>query len=158
MLGKKQKYSIQEARRRMASFCALQDRSHFEVENKLKQWGIPFGDILEIKSYLIEHDFLNEQRFANSFARGKFRIKNWGRTKIVIELKNRFINERIIKTALKEIDENEYKACLERLVLKKKTLLKASTFDLKTKQKITNYLLQKGFEYEYINEALSNKL
>ena len=105
---KKTVLSVEEVKRKLEHYCVYQDRCHKEVEQKLNEYNlIPQAKDL-ILLHLLEHNFLNEERFAKSFARGKFRIKKWGKPRIVRELKFRSISEYNIKTALKEIDEKEY--------------------------------------------------
>lgn len=104
---------------------------------------------------LMQEGFLNEERFARSFVRGKFRIKKWGRIKIKQELKLREISAPIIKLALTEIDEAAYYASLEQLAEKKLALIKEpNTF--KRKQKLINYLAQKGYESNFVFEVANN--
>ena len=80
-------YNVREVIERIQSFCAIQDRSQFEVKNKMKSWGVEEYIIDNILSDLITEKFIDEHRFANSFCRGKFRIKKWGKIKIKNELK-----------------------------------------------------------------------
>jgi regulatory protein len=70
-------------------------------------WMIPEA-IDQIIFHLLQHNFLNETRFAEAFARGKFRVKKWGKTRIIRELKYREISQYNITLALKEIPEDEY--------------------------------------------------
>ena len=108
-----------------------------------------------IISELIQDNFLNEERFAKSFARGKFRIKKWGRLRIVRELKFRAISKYNIDTALKEIEEVAYLNTLDELARKRANAVK-ETNPFKRKKKIADYLFYRGWEphlvYEKINE------
>ena len=94
---------------------------------------------------------LNETRFAQSFARGKFRIKKWGKNRIVRELKFRNITEYNIKIALKEIEQADYLETLDNIILKK-TETSKETNVFKKKKKIIDYLLRQGFESQLIYE------
>jgi regulatory protein len=106
---------------------------------------------------LIQDNFLNEERFSQSFARGKFRIKKWGRVRIVRELKFRGISKYNIDTALKEIEEDEYLNTLDQLARKRDAAVK-ETNPFKRKKKIADYLFYRGWEthlvYEKINELV----
>ena len=94
---------------------------------------------------MVADNFLNEERFAKSYARGKFNIKHWGRNRIVRELKFRNISAYNIKTALKEIDEAAYLEKLQLLVTKKMaSVTEADVF--KKRKKIADYLLYRGWE------------
>jgi len=153
----KKSYSIKEAQIKLQQYCAYQDRCHKEVNEKLRQMNMIPEAIDVIISELIQDNFLNEERFAQSFARGKFRIKKWGRIRIVRELKMRNISKFIIDSALKEIDESEYVTTLDELARKRNAAIK-ETNPFKRKKKITDYLVYRGWEthlvYEKINELV----
>ncbi|MDE0534777.1 regulatory protein RecX [Tenacibaculum sp. L6] len=137
----------------MEHYCVYQDRCHKEIEAKLREYRLIPEAREHILLHLLEHNFLNEERFSRSFARGKFRIKKWGKERIVRELKFRDISTYNIKSALKEIDEEEYIKTLYELVDKKNALVK-ETNKFKRKKKIADYLLYRGFESNLVYEAL----
>lgn len=138
-------YTVKEATIKLMQYCAYRDRSHKEVEDKLEEMRMIPAAREQIIIKLMQEDFLNEERFALSFVRGKFRIKKWGRVKIKNELKQRQISTPIINLALSEIDENVYLSTLNQLLEKKKSLIKEENSYI-LKQKLGNYLLQKGYE------------
>ncbi|WBX73964.1 regulatory protein RecX [Tenacibaculum pacificus] len=147
-------FTVDEIKRKMEHYCVYQDRCHKEVESKLSSFNvIPQAREIILLS-LMEDNFLNEERFSKSFARGKFRIKKWGKNRIVRELKFRNISAYNIKTALKEINEEDYITTLYSLVAKKNELV-TETNIFKRKKKIVDYLLYRGFESHLIYEALS---
>ena len=138
-------------------FCAYRDRSHKEVEEKLGKMNMIPAAKEQIIIQLMQEDFLNEERFARSFVRGKFRIKKWGRIKIKQELKFREISAPIIKSALTEIDQQRYISTLYELAEKKLKLLKEpDTF--KKKRKLADFLLRKGYESNLVYEATNELL
>lgn len=151
----KQKYlSPQEALLKLQSYCAYQERSHQEVRSKLLELGI-YGETLEaVMAELIESNFLNEERFARAFARGKFRMKQWGRRRIVQELKQRRISEYCIKKALEEIDEREYIETLKSILYKKKAALPAGESAAIHRLKLMRYALQRGYEPDLLEQLL----
>ncbi len=150
---KKAFWSKDEAVLNIQRYCALQDRCHKEVRYKLIERGI-YGDLLEeIISDLISNNFLDEERFARSFARGKFKIKNWGRNKIKNELKFRDVSPYSIKEAMTEINEEDYLNTLEKLIQKKERALKFKNRYDRLK-KLTDYALLKGYEYQLIRDII----
>jgi len=149
-------YTVKEATLKLAQFCAYRDRSQKEVEDKLREMRMIPQACEQIIIELMREDFLNEERFARSFVRGKFRIKKWGKIKITQELKKKEISAPIIKLGLTEIDENEYLNILEQVAEKKLNLIKESD-PYKRKKKLSDYLLQRGFESNLVYE-LSNNL
>jgi regulatory protein len=153
----KKSYSVTEAKVKLQQFCAYQDRCHKEVVEKLQQMNMIPQAIDVIVTDLIRDNFLNEERFAKSFARGKFRIKKWGRLRITRELKLRQISKYNIEAALKEIEETAYLNTLDALAQKRNNAVK-ETNPYKRKKKIADYLLYRGWEshlvYEKINELV----
>lgn len=148
-------YTVKEATLKLMQYCAYRDRSHREVEEKLREMRMIPAACEQIIVQLMQENFLNEERFARSFVRGKFRIKKWGRIKIKQELKFREISAPLIKIALTEIDEKEYFNTLSELAQKKNALVKEKD-PFKKRKKLANYLLQKGFESALIFEVLDN--
>ena len=111
--------SRDEALKKLQRYCAYQDRCHQEVRRKLLDLGI-FGDTLEeIMVELVADNFLNEERFARSYARGKFRIKQWGRIRIRQELQRRAISDYCIRKAMEEIRETDYRSTLREVLEKR---------------------------------------
>lgn len=148
-------YTVKEATLKLMQYCAYRDRSHKEVEEKLREMRMIPAACEQIIMQLMQENFLNEERFARSFVRGKFRIKKWGRVKITQELKYREISSPLIKIALTEIEEQEYFNTLTEIAEKKYILLKEKD-PYKKRGKLTNYLLQRGFESSLIYEVLNN--
>ncbi|NER17129.1 regulatory protein RecX [Spongiivirga citrea] len=152
-----QSYTVTEAKRKLEAYCAYQERCHKEVVQKLRGMNMIPLAIDTVVSHLIEHNFLNEQRFAQSFARGKFNIKKWGRNRIVRELKIRDISKYNINSALKEIDINNYHKTLDTLAKKRLAQIKEKNL-YKRKKKLADYLLYRGWEshlvYEKINQLV----
>jgi len=157
--SKKLTYTVEEAKKGLEHYCSYQDRCHKEVQQKLfKMRMIPEACELIIL-HLMEHDFLNEERYAKSFARGKFNIKNWGKIRIVNELKQKNISKYNIETALKEIEEEEYHSRIKFLAVKKYELLSEPN-NFKKRQKLIDFLLRKGYEnylvYDVVKEITQN--
>jgi regulatory protein len=150
-------YTVDEARKRLESYCAYQERCHKEVKTKLKDMRMIPEAIDTIVVHLIQHNFLNEERFAKAYVRGKFRIKKWGRIRLVRELKFREISKYSVDSALKEIDLDDYYETLDELMQKRIAQVKENN-NYKKKKKVADYLLYRGWEshlvYEKLNEYL----
>ena len=97
-----------EIQSKLEYYCAYQERCYKEVEEKLYSFAANSAEKEEILTYLIENNFINEERFAQSFVRGKHNYKLWGKNRIINELKYRNISSKIIEIALKEISETVY--------------------------------------------------
>ena len=147
----KKRFSKDEASALAEKFCAYQERCHQEVRTRLYEYGISSEEVEEVLMDLIQHGFLNEERFARSYARGKFRTKKWGRVKIIKELKSRDISPYCIKKGMEEISNDAYDQTLNDL---------AEAYSLKTKEsnsfkkrgKVAAYLIRKGYETDLVWE------
>lgn len=135
-------------------YCKYQERCHMEVRNKLYELGCKTPEVEAIIAELIEQDVLNEERFARAIARGKFRMKSWGKQKIIQQLKFYKISDYCIKKGLSEIDEDEYERVLQQLAEKKWHEFRAEKNLQKRKYKIYRFLMQKGFDGKEINAIL----
>lgn len=153
----KKYYSVQEATSKMEHYCAYQERCHKEVTEKLKGMHMIPEAIDQILGHLIQENFLNEERFAKAFARGKFSIKKWGANRIIRELRFRDISAYNIKSALAEITNEDYLATFDELARKRLSQIK-ETNTFKKKKKLADYLLYRGWEshlvYEKANQLI----
>jgi regulatory protein len=154
---KSENFTIKEIEFKLKKYCSYQDRCHNEVENKLSKFNLISQAKDQILFNLINEDYLNETRFCKSFVRGKFKIKNWGKRRIIQELKSRKISEFNIKKGLSEINEIEYLEKFENLFNKKLSSLE-NLNRIDKKKKIFSYLQYRGWEtnliYEKINQIL----
>lgn len=150
-------FSIEELKRKLERYCVYQDRCHKEVEVKLQEFTLIEEAKNQIILHLLEHNFLNEERFSKSFARGKFNIKKWGKQRIIRELKFRDISQYNIKTALKEIDEEDYLITIQEVTKKRNEQITEQNI-YKRKKKLTDFLLRKGYEYDLIHKTVSTVL
>jgi regulatory protein len=149
-------YSKSEALAKAQKYCAYQERSHSEVRNKLLQLGQRGKDLEDIMATLIENGFLNEERFAIAYTGGKFRIKHWGKNKIVQQLKLKNISEYSIRRSLKEINDKDYTSALQELIEKKwKSLTEKN--NLIKKNKVARYCIGRGYESELVWSLLESK-
>ena len=139
--------SKEEALAKLQRYCAYQERCHEEVRSKLLNMGVYNDWREEIIVQLIEENFLNEERFARAFARGKFRIKQWGRNRIRQELKKRKISDYCVRKAMEEIEEEDYRHTLEAALMKKNISLKEED-PYQRKSKLARYAISRGFESE----------
>ena len=149
----KSKYlSVDQVTLKLQSWCAYQERSHFELEKKLAEFELTEDEKLEIVSNLITQNFINEERFAQTFTRGKFNLKKWGKVKIKTHLKMHKIPFRLINQAVTGISDEAYLQAIKQLIRIKYKTVKAPNHLIK-KQKVINYLISKGFEFDLIMDV-----
>jgi regulatory protein len=157
MFQNKKSFTVDELQSKMEHYCVYQDRCHQEIEKKMNTYQMIPEAKEKILLHLMRHDFLNEERFSRSFARGKFRIKNWGKQRIIRELKIKNISSYNIKTALKEIDDELYIKTIEKIAASKNNTIKEPNL-FKKKKKIYDYLYRKGYESSLIQETIQKLL
>jgi regulatory protein len=138
---------------KLENFCAYRERCESEIKQKMYTLQVPATDYETYINYLREHNFFNEDRFANSFAYGKNAIKKWGKKRIAMELQSKNIDAQKIQQSLQHIDEGMYLLKLEDILGKKIKTIK-ETDNFKKKQKLIQFAMQKGYEYEIISEVL----
>jgi len=149
-LGKpKTRPTLQQARLKAEKYCAYQERSQLEVKNKLLGLGLTMAETNEILVELVRDNFINEERFAVAFAKGKLKVKKWGNRKITIALKNKGITESLIQKVLKDLDPDLYIGELRYSIQKKDRIIK-ETDPWKRAGKLKQYLMGKGFEPELV--------
>ena len=146
-------FSLKEIYSKMEYYCSYQERCYKEVEEKLYSFSVNLSEKEEILTYLIENNFINEERFAQSFVRGKHNYKFWGKNRIVNELKFRNISSRIITIALKEIPEATYLENFHQLAEKHWNNITERKGPKKNK-KFVDFLLRKGYETSLIYDKL----
>lgn len=146
--------SVNDAMKKIEYYCSYQDRCYKEVTAKLKSLGMFQTAIDHILDHLVANNFLNEERFAKSFARGKHRFKHWGKRRIEQELKFRDISSYNIKTALKEI-EADYLTNFYTLAERKWQNTTEISLE-KKKRKWVDFLMRKGYESNLIFNLLKD--
>ena len=146
-------YDLNEVKSRIRFYCAKEDRCQQQVMDKLLDYGVSIGMSEEILLELIQEKYINEERYARSFCSGKFKIKKWGRQKIIFELKKKRVSEVCIQRGLEEINEAAYLHTLQQLLEKKKSLMK-NTNQFVRKKKMVDYVVRKGYESDLVWEAV----
>ena len=150
---KKQSLTPKEAKLKAANYCAYQERSQQEVRNKLYEYGLHPSEVEDILCELIVDGFVNEERFARQYAGGKFRLKKWGRKKIMQGLAQHKLSKYCVQAGLSEIDEDEYRITLEGLIRKKAATMQSHDAFLR-KNKVAVALIAKGYEPELVWEVI----
>lgn len=145
--------SVKEAIHKIEYFCSYQERCHEDVVAKLRTMKMDSEEIDSIMVHLIASNFLNEERFACSFARGKHRIKNWGKIRISNELKFKKITQSLINKALQEITPEEYLDTFHALAERHWASIR-ETNALKKQKRFCDYLLRKGFESNLVYDKV----
>lgn len=142
---------------KMAKYCAYQERCTKDVTDKLKTFDIPEENKKEILDYLIDNRFVNDERFAKAFVRGKINQSGWGVNKIRFQLIQKGILKELIDAALEEFDQDIYREKLIAILKAKAKTVKADN-DFQKRQKLAAYAIQKGFEASLVFDVVKEIL
>ena len=140
---------------KMAKYCAYQERCVKDVRDKLKTFDIPEEEKSKILDYLLDNRFVNDERFAKSFVRGKINQSGCGVNKIRFHLMQKGIDKDIIEEAIGQTDEEAYRQRLIEILKTKAKSVKAAN-DFEKKRKLAAYAMQKGFEGSLVWETLND--
>lgn len=155
MYQNKQPLSYSEVLSKVMRYCSYQERSTYEVKQKLREYRLNESDQELVLEYLLKENFLNELRFAESFVRGKVNVKRWGIFKIREGLAAKGVKNEVVNVALDGINKKLYYQNLEELTEKKLNLLGV---DEQKREKLYRFLQSKGYEGELISEVMKEKL
>lgn len=154
-MSEKKVFTFEEIKQKLINYCIYQDRCHKDVELKMREFMLIPEAKDELMLFLINENYLNEERFARSYTRGKFYIKKWGRNKIRMNLLQKGINERLIVKSFEEINEEDYIKTIKKDIEKLLPTYKGLQ-EYQKKQKVIKFLITKGFEYDIILQELSS--
>jgi regulatory protein len=149
---------MMDIRAAITHYCKYQERCHSEVRNKLFELGCRDSEVEEYLSEVIAAGFLNEERYARAYARGKFRMKHWGRVKITQQLKFKKVSEYCIRKGLTEIDPEEYEQKVNGILEKKWSELKAEKSVVVRKGKVYRFGVQRGYEQDIVLDFIHERI
>ena len=146
-----------QAIEKIKHYCATSEHCQSEVRAKLSQYGMDADAIESVICDLISEGYINEYRYAHAFIQGKFKIKGWGKNKIIASLRAKHISTPCILSALQTINDTAYQEKLQHLIQK---WLHAHPEKLTYSQraKLMRYLLSKGYNMEDINTAINSEI
>lgn len=137
------------------AFLYLGRRLHskYELKTKLLQKKYESELINTVLNELEQKKYLNDVKFAKTFAAEKIKTKLWGEKKLRAELIKKGINMEIISDMIKDIisEEDNYKNALVLAGKKYKSLQARNLNAESVKKKLITFLTSRGFNYDVIN-------
>lgn len=146
---------LSEAKKKIATYCAYQERCHSEVATKLYAYGLYREQVEELTAWLITENYLNEERFALTYAGGKFRVKKWGKLKIRQALEYKKVSAYSISNALHQIEEKDYLSTITDLIIHQQKKVDEANVYIR-RNRIAKYLNSKGFEPDLVWQQLKS--
>lgn len=123
-----------------------------QVVDKLKGRGYDDKVINRIMSLLEEYNLIDDKVYVKAYI--KDNLSKQGKMKLLYNLKSKGIKEDIIISELQNISDNSLEEAAFLVAEKKYLLLKKRETDtFKIKQKLSSFLLSRGYEYEIIKRV-----
>lgn len=147
--------SVEAARLRMADLCARSEQCAYEIRQKLSRMGLPPHDVEDVLDFLRREKFVDDARYARSYARDKCRFSGWGVNKIRLGLMAKRIDAHLVDVAVKSIDAGDYREALKRAAASK-----AAGLDLHgsegqaNRAKLYRHIISRGFEPELAGKVV----
>jgi len=151
---------FKDALKKAQNICSRREKCKYDIEQKLKEWGVSEDNMEKIIESLVKEKFIDEKRYVSSFVNDKFKFNKWGKIKIKYQLRLKGISEIQIDQALEQIPENKYKELLKDLLQKKSKSIKNHNKQEKY-QKLVSFAYNRGFSFEdskdLVNEMINLK-
>jgi regulatory protein len=142
---------------KMENYCAYMERCTNDVILKMKKLGIEDQLFEDVIDYLKENQFLSDDRYVESYIRGKAIRKRDGHLKIINALRQKKIDAKLIESKLDIIEKEQIEENIEYLIEKKWKLLIPKNDYYKSKEKLVRYLMSKGYCFEQFKNKLPKK-
>lgn len=142
----KKEIDKEKALERLAGLCSRSEQCEYNLIQKLFKWGLPASDRKEIIDYLKENKYVDDGRYAKSYANDKARFSGWGPFKIRLELSKCKIPPQMIKEALDRVENSVWReGLLKNAESKAKNLDLLGEESYQNQQKLYAYLISRGF-------------
>lgn len=128
-----------------------------EIKNKLLEKGYGIEEVNESVNFLKEYKFIDDRNYVKLFI--KDRLRNQGKQKIKYSLKLKGISDEIIDEEISNLDrEKEKEVALELASKKYTTIIKRESDKYKVREKLTRYLMGRGYDYQVAKDAVMSVL
>ena len=155
-MRKRKEIDKMEALGKLESLCARSEQCVFDLNRKMINWGIKASDRKEIIENLIENRYVDESRYARSFANDKARFSCWGPYKIRMELMKKRLMSSLISEAVKNVDPEVWKeGLLHAATVKARNLDLTGEDGWENGQKLYKYLIGRGFPSAASSKAVN---
>ena len=144
----------EEALSRLAGQCTTTEICVDDARKKLERYDLSADERQRIIQRLLDERYIDEQRYARAFVRDKFRFSEWGRVKIAQALYQKHIAPAYIDEAMEEIDDEDYRETLCKLIKAKRRSVKGRS-DYEVKGKLARFAIGRGFEPGIVFSVLS---
>ena len=129
-------------------YCAYQDRCTQEVVTKLRSWKIEEQELRQVLQILKNDGFIDDERYVQSYIRGKINTKQWGMQKIRMGLLQKGISKNLIDKYIEDINPEQYTDNIQASI--RKWTQSHGPVTQENITKLYRHLMAKGYAYEEI--------
>lgn len=145
----------EQALSRLAALCSRGEHSSGEMDEKMRRWGLDEDARLRVVQYLVDHKYVDDERFARAFVHDKLEYNSWGRRKLEQALWQKHVAQDIIDRVLNETASEDFTEKLRPLLAAKRKSIKAKD-NRELTAKLIRFAMGRGFSYEQIRECLED--
>lgn len=144
-----------KAKDKAYKFLGYKARSEKEVRDKLTKENYPQEIIDRIIELFKHYNYINDENYTKAYINNRIKFKPQAKRMLKYELAQKGIDSDTIENIIdsSNIDETDIAINLLQKRLKNK-----KDIEQKEKQRIYNYMLRRGFDYETINKAFKEVL
>lgn len=142
---------------KLSAICARAEHCQHDMLEKMRQWGVDQEVQARVMERLLKERYIDDERFARAFVHDKVKYNQWGRRKVEQALWLKHIDEHVARTALDEIEENDYLSVLRPMLKqKRKSLLSGETLsDYELNVKLMKWAMGRGFTMDVIKQCIN---
>ncbi|MEI6274488.1 MAG: regulatory protein RecX [Prolixibacteraceae bacterium] len=145
MESTRQQLTYREALTKAMDICGRSEKCRYDIELKCREWQLSKEETVQLTNTLLKEKFIDQQRYANSFVNDKFKFNKWGKIKLAYALRQKKLEEKMIREALTHIPENTYREVLSDLLsAKAKTIRENDAYTRRSK--LMAFAQSRGFE------------
>lgn len=124
-----------------------------ELQNKLADKGYDKTVCDIVIDTMKEYNYINDFDYCERFL--EYAVsRGWGRSKMAFELRRRGVEEAIAQEVLSSFEDNPAERILDIIDTK---FAEVDFADFRQKQKVVRFFASRGFDFDSINAAISNK-
>jgi regulatory protein len=140
---------------RAAKLLAAKQRSVEELRQRLLEGrGATKANVEEVIARLREYGYLDDAKFAQSYASLRLRERPIGRRRLQRDLWLKKVDKQTAETALDEVFESTPEQDLIDRAIAKRVRLRGRPKSREDAKKLFDHLLRQGFEFELVSEKV----
>ena len=142
---------------RLTTLCSQAEHCSHEMLEKMRRWGLADDAQARIMEYLVNEQYINDERYCRYFVKDKIRYNKWGRRKVEQALMLKHISRDIYQPVLDEVDDEEYLTILKPLLQNKRRQLKAMS-EYEANGRLIRFAISRGFTMDIIRQCLDGDI